>query len=284
MDIFAVREYIQSKVMAAALETDPSPHFVVNEFFPPEIYEAIHTYNLFHYGEGEEWIKQKDIGRRNAETPFHLRKQIDIRGELEAPPVAVTFWKDLERVFFEDNWFGELIYNKYPQYFDIRFGPEARDPKFFDKLKSMLFVQRHDRGYSIGPHTDAPKRVFTCIFYFPQMTGGEKFGTQFLRPLDGNSRCSGHGHHDARDFEVVKTVDYAPNNFLLFFKTSSAFHGVAHIDEDVPNDRYGMQLGFYEPDGGVYKDLSGISVLDGKGLKPLLSLKLFGRKFRLMQD
>ncbi len=53
-----------------------------------------------------------------------------------------------------------------------------------------------------------------------------------------------------------KLVPYRPNNFLLFFKTRHSFHSVAAVGEDVPNQRYGMQLQFHEPQGGVFRDLS----------------------------
>ena len=43
---------------------------------------------------------------------------------------------------------------------------------------------------------------------------------------------------------------------LAVFKTRHSFHAVRAIDETVPNQRYGMQFQYYEPSGGLFKDLS----------------------------
>ncbi len=119
-----------------------------------------------------------------------------------------------------------------------------------------FFLQRHEPGYYIGPHTDVPARVFTCIFALEDRAGYEKFGTQLLVPKDRLDRCWGNDHYPPEDFDVVKIAPYKPNNFLLFFKTRHSFHAVEAITEDVPNQRYGMQFQFYEPAGGLMHDLS----------------------------
>ena len=111
-------------------------------------------------------------------------------------------------------------------------------------------------GYFIGPHTDTPTRVFTCIFSFADRPGFEEFGTELCIPKNPRLRCWGNNHYSPDGFIVKKIAPYKPNNFLLFFKTRQSFHSVKEIDKPVPNKRYGMQFQFYEPPGGIFKDLS----------------------------
>jgi hypothetical protein len=99
-------------------------------------------------------------------------------------------------------------------------------------------------------------RVFTCIFSFAEREGFEEYGTELLAHKDKLVRCWGNDHYKPDDFVVKKIAPYKPNNFLLFFKTRQSFHSVKAITNDVPNQRYGMQFQFYEPAGGVFKDLS----------------------------
>jgi hypothetical protein len=49
-------------------------------------------------------------------------------------------------------------------------------------------------------------------------------------PRDRTFRCPGGPHHDATDFELVKTVDFVPNRLLAFPKNDHCFHGVERVD------------------------------------------------------
>ena len=149
------------------------------------------------------------------------------------------------------------MFNKYEDYFRLRFGDLVNDSDFFTLFRKEVFLQRHEPGYYIGPHTDVPTRVFTCIFSFADRNGFEGFGTQLLKPKDRLARCWGNDHYrPSNDFDIAKIAPYKPNNFLLFFKTRQSFHAVDAITDDVPNQRYGMQFQFYEPSGGLLRDLS----------------------------
>ena len=147
-----------------------------------------------------------------------------------------------------------------------------------------MFVQRHEAGYHIGPHTDAPHRVFTCIFAFADGPGYEAHGTQFVRPSDQLVRCWGDLHHEHHDFEVATVAKYVPNNFVVFFKTRHSFHSVARISQELPNQRYGMQLAYYEPKQGVFRELSRPELMEDRTAKPLLKLRAFGRTLQISRS
>lgn len=254
----AIRKHIEDKFASANLEKFPFPHLVIESFFPEETYSRILQYNPFAKNAGTEWITRQASKKLKTETPYYARKQINFHEgpEFSATPEEREFWQDIKDVFLSDFWFEKLVYAKYSDFFDIRFGELAKDGAIFSHLYKQLFLQRHDPGYYIGPHTDIPTRVFTCIFSFSDREGFDEFGTQLCQHEDRLARCWGNDHYKPDEFTIVKTAPYRPNNFLLFFKTRQSFHAVQAIDDTVPNQRYGMQFQLYEPGNGLFRDLS----------------------------
>ena len=53
-----------------------------------------------------------------------------------------------------------------------------------------LAVRDHT-NYSIGPHTDSPRRLITMLFYCPEDDGRPHLDNSIYWPLDPNFRCKG---------------------------------------------------------------------------------------------
>lgn len=263
MSVADIRAHIERKFEEAELHQLPFPHLIIRDFFPAETYQNILRHNLFKMNEGQRWMDRKEMLLSKNSTPYDHRMQINFHKNdpYEAPPEAKAFWKEITDTFLSDDWFPKTVLKKYPEYFMIRFGEVAESPELFSKLKKELFLQRHETDYHIGPHTDISTRIFTCIFSFAETEGYEEFGTQLMRHRDPFARCWGDSHYGFDDYEVVKTAEYRPNNFLLFFKTRQSFHAVKTITRDVPNQRFGMQFQYYEPHAGVFRDLSKPNVM-----------------------
>ena len=254
----AVRAHIEAKFEAAQLEESPFPHLLIEDFFPTEVYEKLVAWNPFHANRGEEWLDKSKSKHVTSATPYHARKQINFHNDqgFDAPAEQQAFWSTIKSCFLGDDWFPQLVARKYPAYFRLRFGDLVDDADFAGLFRRELFLQRHEPGYYIGPHTDIPTRVFTCIFAFARERGFEQFGTELLAPPSRLDRCWGSDHYKPEGFSLKKLAPYQPNNFLLFFKTRHSFHAVRSIDDSVPDQRYGMQFQFYEPRGGLFNDLS----------------------------
>ena len=253
-----IRLHVERKFSEAALEKLPFPHLIIENFFPDEVYRQILDANLFGANQGKEWFTQQDSPQRT-KTPYWARTQINFHADdpYESTPDQRAFWDRIKAVFLSaDHWFERLVYQKYRDYFVLRFGELVEQPDFFALFRRELFLQQHKPGFAIGPHTDIPTRVFTCIFSFADRPGFDAFGTELCAHEDPRVRCWGNNHYPPEGFVVRKVAPYKPNNFLLFFKTRQSFHSVRAIDETVPNRRYGMQFQFYEPRGGVFRDLS----------------------------
>lgn len=253
-----LREHIERKLAEATLVKHPFPHLIIEDFFPKDVFEKLLEYSPFKKNSGVEWMDREASADVSGQTPYYARKQINFhRGQkFEAPAEQMAFWNALKSEFLAETWFETAIVRKYEEYFQLRFGDLIHEPDFVDLFTKEFFLQRHEPGYYIGPHTDIPARVFTCIFSLAAREGFEEFGTNLLAPKDRMDRCWGNDHYPPEDFEIVKVAPYKPNNFLLFFKTRQSFHSVSAITEDVPNQRYGMQFQFYEPSGGLLRDRS----------------------------
>lgn len=252
-------KHIEFKLSEAKLQPYPFPHLIVDNFFPDEVFAKIIEYNPFKNNFGKEWISKEQSTLKKTGTPYYARKQINFHNDHEflADEQEKKFWNSIKSCFLRsDHWFERLIFNKYKEYFSIRFGELVESKDFFDLFRRQLFLQRHEPGYYIGPHTDVPTRVFTCIFSFADRDGFEEYGTQLCVPKDPMARCWGNNHYAPEEFIVQKVAPYKPNNFLLFFKTRQSFHSVGTVDNSVPNQRYGMQFQFYEPPRGLFTDLS----------------------------
>jgi hypothetical protein len=279
-----IRAHVEKKLSESSIEKSPFPYLIISNFFPDDVYEKIMEYNLFKNNAGEEWRSKGSSAYVSSKTPYYARKQINFHNNvaIEGSEAQKQFWQNITDCFLGDTWFPDLVRKHYPEYFELRFGDITKDHDFSKLFTTELFLQRHEPGYYIGPHTDIATRVFTCIFAFAEKHGFEQFGTELLVPNDRLERCWGNDHYAPDKFKVVKVAPYAPNNFLLFFKTRHSFHSVKAIDETVPNQRYGMQFQFYEPSGGLFKDLSVPDIMHVKQKKPPLVERTL-RKLKLVE-
>jgi hypothetical protein len=259
-----LRQHIESRFASSVPDNSPFPHVIIENFFPDDVYEKLIEWNPFKQNEGVEWMAKGQSQTVSSATPYHARKQINFHAnqEFEAPAEQQAFWAEIRGLFLEGDWFPALVARHFPELFRFRFGDLMDDADALSLFRRELFLQRHEPGYYIGPHTDIPTRVFTCIFSLAREEGWEQFGTELLAPKDRLDRCWGNDHYDYERFEVKKLAPYKPNNFLLFHKTRQSFHSVAAITEDVPDQRYGMQFQFYEPSGGLFNDLSAPKIMD----------------------
>lgn len=279
-----LRAHIAAKLENQAVTVFPTPHLVIPSFFPEDVFAGIMKFNPFQANRGKEMVDPKAMKKVRQDTPYDRRKQIDIeREQFSAGAEGKRFWTVVSEALMGGDWLAKQVYKLYPPFFDLRFGEAVLSPTFFGQLRRKLVLQRHDPGFRIGPHTDAPHRVFTCIFAFADGPGYEEYGTEFVRPRDPLVRCWGDLHHNREEFEVVNVANYARNSFLVFFKTRHSFHSVKPLVAGIPNDRYGAQLSYYEPSGGLFRDLSRPDMMENRTAAPIFRFDAFGRTLQLMR-
>lgn len=97
------------------------------------------------------------------------------------------------------------------------------------KQKTDLRLVMDEENYSIGPHTDAPWKILSYLFYLPNDYELREWGTSIYLPRNQEFRCPGGPHHNHSDFVRVATMPFIPNSLFAFFKTDFSFHGVEPI-------------------------------------------------------
>lgn len=253
-----IRRHIENKFREAKLERSPFPHVIIENFFPEDVYCDILRFNLFRHNQGASMLGGIASDHLTSRTPYSSRKQIDLHtnAPFDGTEQEKQFWGMMRTLMLQDNWFAQQVVNKYPDYFSIRFGDLTGEKDFLSLFESKLFVQRHEPGYYIGPHSEAPHRVFAGVFSFAENEDFAQYGTELLAHENRLVRCWGCDHHNREGFIVKKIAPYKPNNFFVFYKTRHSFHGVPTLPDNIPNQRYGMQFQFNEANGGVFQDLS----------------------------
>lgn len=87
-----------------------------------------------------------------------------------------------------------------------------------------------------GPHVDSMHKCYVGLFYLrhpdDQSTGGD---LELFRWKTGRQRTRWPGRISADDVEIIETVPYRPNTFVVFLNTSDAIHGVSvRSESEVP--------------------------------------------------
>ena len=209
----------------------PFPHFYLKDVFPTDFYQKIQknlpaTTDLWPIEEKRpvKGYKERFVCCFDDESLASLASEKSI------------FWREFRDTYLRGA-FGTLLMTKFHNHIATRF--EGRtDLEFYDEL---LLV--HDvKNYSLGPHSDSPRKVITVLFYLPFDKDHESLGTSIYLPKDSSFQCSGGPHYKHEDFIKVKTMPYSPNSAFCFFKTSGSFHGVEKLTEE----GYGRWLLLYD--------------------------------------
>jgi hypothetical protein len=207
----SVEAHVLARLAAAPVLHEPFAHCVVDDVFPTEFYESI----IDHWPEEESWQPLSESGRvvGYAERQAVLMNR-DGYARLDAERRA--FWQNEVGAWLLGNGFRNGVLAK----FSLPVRETAGD--------ALIVSDR--TTYAIGPHTDAPHRVVSLLFYLPEDATFRRFGTSLYTPLDGSFRCMGEKHHPFKQFRRMKTIEFVPNRLVAFPKSDVCFHGVERID------------------------------------------------------
>lgn len=199
--------YITYNLRNAIVGEWPFPHFFAQDVFPDAFYRDLQ--NRVHakknYVEGDRHYN----GRKFAEN-------------LDDFP---------ELAFMESGNFTRNIAKIFSPYMAERFEGKGRI-----QLRTDLRLVRDGQEYYIGPHTDAPWKVVSLLFYLPLDGWNLDMGTSLYLPKNPSFACRGGPHYEFEDFRLIKTVPFAPNTCFGFFRTDQSFHGVEKITREIQRD------------------------------------------------
>jgi hypothetical protein len=216
-----VELHVLARIEAAAVQSEPFPHCVVDGIFPVDFYEEI----IDHWPGRNQFVPISETGRASGATYGKrlviLFEERDL-GRLD--PEQRTFWSQTVGSWLLGERFGGALLSKFREVLAERL---AREGKAF---RADALLVSDQTSYAIGPHTDTPERLVSLLFYLPEDATFRRFGTGFYVPKDRRFRCAGGPHYNPRGFELVKTVEFLPNRLVLFPKTDRSFHGVEPVD------------------------------------------------------
>ena len=193
------------KILNTPIREWPYPHFYTENVFPHETYSELMT-----------WLDD-DHNFRPLEGGYAHRTFTD-----ELP----EFMRDLS---------GGRFAKGIMQYFNYQFHqryPHAGRPAF---EMDWRFI-RDEEGYTIGPHTDTPRKVVSLLFYLPKAADDYDLGTGVYIPDDGKKKCVGGPHYPFDGFSEVFRAPFLPNSVFGFWKTTNSWHAVEKIPRKIRRD------------------------------------------------
>jgi len=209
------------RIANAPVRAFPFPHIYVPDIFPPALYAAIQA-NLPAAGQ------YTPLEQARGTQGYPERFILGLGGELPAglSDAQRAFWTAFARVLLGGR-LGHGVLQKFGADIERQL---AGTPDFEISDEAMLV---HDRTrYSLGPHTDSPKKACALLFYLPADASQLAYGTSLYVPRDPQFTCRGDRHHDFAGFERAATMPFAPNSLFAFPKSNVSFHGVEPIREE----------------------------------------------------
>ncbi|MGH6954301.1 MAG: hypothetical protein ACREGL_08975 [Alphaproteobacteria bacterium] len=212
------------QIANAPMRPFPYPHFYVTEVFPAEFYAAM----LANLPAAESYRSLAETGR--VPSGAYKERSVFFFEEEQLGAIArerATFWLELAQWLLGPE-FINLLAAKFDSCIQQRFAGHSGNVR----LKPEAFLVKDRSGYSIGPHSDAPHRLLSLLFYLPRDERWRRFGTSLFLPKDRSFTCEGGRHHGFERFDRIATMAYVPNTLFGFVKTDNSFHGVEPVDAE----------------------------------------------------
>jgi FkbM family methyltransferase len=219
-----VLHHVLERVARAPVCAAPFPHAVIDDVFPPDYYaEMLRQFPALSSMRplSETGRVGKDDYKERMTTLF---EESDFARLSE---VQARFWRELADWMYSDTFLHAFV-EKFHQALEPRIAAVQRAEGQLNVRGDALLVNDQTR-YAIGPHTDAPHRLVTFLFYLPSDTSMRELGTSLYRPKQPDFTCWGGPHYPHAQFDQVGRVDFLPNRLLAFPKTERSFHGVEPI-------------------------------------------------------
>jgi len=207
----------------------PYAHLYVDDVFPEDFYHQLRT----NWPSSSSLVSLADTGR----VPKGSYPERFILPLLDPDMHTLDenrriFWSEFGSWFLSERFLNAMI-EKFSAQVRARFGDET----FRKAYGAEALVVRDLTNYSIGPHTDAPDRLMSLLFYCPDDDSRTHLGTSIYVPKGAGLGCAGGPHYAHHNFRKVKTMEYRRNALFAFIKSDYSFHGVEPIgDQAVGRD------------------------------------------------
>jgi hypothetical protein len=250
----AVEEYVLYQIANAPMREYPYAHIYVENVFPDDFYAALRA----NWPDPSALISLADTGRvPKGAYPERFVLPFTPAGIDKLTPDRRAFWTEFASWLHTERFLTAMI-DKFELYVKQRFGDLFHHRYSFEV---DALVVRDLTNYSIGPHTDAPHRLLSMLFYCPDDDTRKHLGTSIYVPRDPAFRCQGGPHYPHQQFQKVKTMEYKPNSLFAFIKNDHSFHGVEAIgDQNVQRDVMLYDIRAIEPKHEPLTQTAGVGI------------------------
>lgn len=210
----------------ASTETTPSPfpYMVVDHVFPDDYYAEIQR----HFPSIQAMRPLSETGRVGKND--YKERMCTLFTEEDFARLSTeqqNFWREFADWLYSDTFLNAFV-DKFQPALEPRIA-RVLEAEGTIKVRGDALIVNDQTNYAIGPHTDAPHRLVTFLFYLAQDERDRELGTSLYRPKEPGFTCWGGPHYPHDRFDQVARVDFLPNRLLAFPKTEHSFHGVEPI-------------------------------------------------------
>lgn len=215
-----VESHVIYRIANAAPRHYPFPHVIVEDVFPAAFYARLIA-NLPASADMKPIAAVRPVSAGTGKN----------RHVVNLDPAEVAAMREPVRGVWQDmaSW---MLREPFARALVTAFGPFLQQ-RFRDQpdvvIKSEARFVEDQPGFEHGPHTDAPWKVLSLIFYLPDDDASQHLGTGLYVPRDPNFRCRGGPHYPFDKFRHIFTVPYRRNAAFMFVKSEQSFHGVEPI-------------------------------------------------------
>jgi FkbM family methyltransferase len=218
-------EHVSKKIADCTVETRPFPHVVIDQIFPDAYYRRMQEMfpaesaliPLSETGRTGTGYKERMVCLFNDEHFDHL------------DPERRSFWLEFGKWMYSEEFITKVTERFLPWCTNRLTEVFERKGRMRVSSDALLVSDRTD--YSIGPHTDAPHRLISFLFYMPDDRRYQELGTSIYRAKDPEFHCPGGPHYPFENFERLGTVEFIPNRLMCFVRTGRSFHGVEKVSQ-----------------------------------------------------
>ena len=222
-------EHVLYQIANAPMREYPYAHLYVNEVFPEDFYAQLRA----HWPSASSLTCLGDTGRvPKGAYPERFILPFSQAEIMKLDESRRPFWLAFGD-WLLNHRFMEAVIDKFQAHVHARFG----DDMYRNNYSSESLIVRDLTNYSIGPHTDAPHRLLSMLFYCPDDDSRRHLGTSIYAPVDPDFRCDGGPHYPHHRFRKIRTMEYRRNSLFAFIKNDHSFHGVDPIgDQNIERD------------------------------------------------
>jgi len=235
--------------MANGIKVSENPFLIyqVKDFLPLQDYECLRK--TFP---GRSWFSDITAGNKMRFSTDNDPKAFD------EFVLHSHVWQQFFKIFTHDSFLADLHNLVRPHMSRSRGFFRPRAWRFRDSIigegASRLFPQdirisfefsRLEYGSYVVPHTDAPEKLVSMIFFFPESDWRTEYGggTTFYRPKNHDLEHNWFNRKTPFDKLIpVHEFAFEPNCLILFLKSRNSFHGVPHVKMPEGKPRNSLNL------------------------------------------